>query len=176
MDDKKIIFKLCSIFLQYPNEEWVHNEEIDKCVCHLENINARQSLTKFLAYTKEHRFLQLCENYSNTFDFSDKAPLYLTYKLFGDSPERGPALVKLKEEFFAGGFPLLHDELPDYFPLVLEFASLCDGEQVNKLFKIHRKAIDQLNKELSEVNSPYQFVLKACLAAIDEKLKDRKVS
>lgn len=176
MDDNKLIFKLCSVFLQYPNEEWVHNEEIDKCIRELENIDVRRLLMKFLAYTKELDFLQLCENYSLSFDFSDKAPLYLTYKIFGDSPERGPALVKLKEEFVAGGFPLLHDELPDFFPLVLEFASLCDGEEVNKLFKIHRKAIDLLLKELVEMDSPYQFVLQASLSTIDDQLKDRKVS
>lgn len=176
MDDHQLVFKLSSIFLQYPNKDWFQNEEIEKLIFQLEDLTIRRLLMKFFNYTKEVDFYELCENYSQTFDFSDNAPLYLTYKKYGDSPERGPALVKLKQEFANNDYFVKDDELPDFYPLVLEFASLREGDEANHILMKHKEAIDVVETHLAEIDSPYQFVVKASNAIIRERLKKRKVS
>lgn len=164
MNEHQKIFKLASIFLEYPEREWLENDGIREEVTSLENRRVRECFLRFLDGTQLET---LCETYVRTFDFSDKTTLYLTYPLFGDNRERGEAFLKLKQEFREAGYPLPGDELPDYFPLVLEFASIADPIYSQKVLMIHKKGIDQLLKGLVEIRSPYQWVLRGCVYAID---------
>ena len=51
----------------------------------------------------------------------------------------------------------------NYLPLILEFASIAEKDFVQKVFLIHKKAIDLLLTELEKEDNPYGFLLKACL-------------
>ncbi|MDA8352439.1 MAG: nitrate reductase molybdenum cofactor assembly chaperone [Firmicutes bacterium] len=172
MDEHQTIFKLASIFLQYPDREWVENEALREEVASLKHRGVRECYLRFLDQVELDT---LCESYVQTFDFSDKTTLYLTYPLFGDQRERGEAFLKLKKEFREAGFPLLSDELPDYLPLVLEFAAIADSPYSRKVLMIHKKGIDQLLEGLEEIDSPYQWVVRGCLRAIDSFLEENQV-
>ena len=55
------------------------------------------------------------------------ASLHLTYHTHGDRRQRGLELVRLKRRYAEAGLPFEGGELPDYLPVLLEFASLAAG-------------------------------------------------
>jgi nitrate reductase molybdenum cofactor assembly chaperone NarJ/NarW len=172
--EKQLIFKLCSIMLRYPDQAWVHNEEMVELVEELEDGKIRRALLGFLEYVQETSWESLTENYVRWFDLSESTTLYLTYGIFGDNRERGPAFVQLKMEFAKAGFYLTENELPDYLPLVLEFASIAEPKHVQKVLGIHGKAIAKLHETLQGEQNPYTSVLEAVLAAMAMLMPERE--
>lgn len=166
MEECKYAFKLCSLFLQYPDSEWAGNGEIDECIGLIENKGIRFCLEQFVSYVKQTPFKELTENYVRWFDFSERTALYLTHSKFGENRERGLAFVKLKMEFAKAGFYIDGDELPDYLPLILEFAAEADVKSVQKMLLIHKKPIDELLSGLEKDDNPYGYLLKACVTAM----------
>ena len=67
-------------------------------------------------------------HYVDAFDFSKQCSLHLTYHVHGDRRQRGLAMLKLKQAYRAAGFEPPGDELPDYLPLMLEFAALAPDD------------------------------------------------
>ncbi len=162
MEEYKYTFKLCSLLFQYPEQSWIRDKEIEDSIALIKNQEIRFYIDKFWDYVKQTPSRELAENYVKWFDFNDRTTLYLTYKKFGDNRERGLALVKLKMEFAKANFYIKNDELPDYLPLILEFASEASDPFVQKIFLIHKKAIDDLLFELMKDHNPYGNLLKAC--------------
>ena len=62
-------------------------------------------------------------HYVETFDLRRRCALYLTYYRYGDTRKRGMAMLTFKAAYRAAGLEPLDDELPDYLPLVLDFAA-----------------------------------------------------
>lgn len=166
MEDCRLTFKLCSLFLRYPDQEWTESTELQQIIKSIDHRGIQTCLSQFLLYVQDTPMKALCENYVRWFDFSDQTTLYLTHDLFGETRERGLAFVKLKMEFAKADFYIKNDELPDYLPLILEFASEANEKFVQKVFLIHKKAIDQLLSELERNENPYANVLKACVIAM----------
>lgn len=94
------------------------------------------------------------EEYCRTFDFDRRASLHLTYHTFGDRRQRGLELVKLKRRYAEAGLELQGSELPDYLPVMLEFAAL-DPVQGEALLNEHRPALELVRARLHERDSPY---------------------
>ncbi len=59
----------------------------------------------------------------STFDLHKRTGLYVTFYSLGDRRERGLALLRMKKLYRAAGFEIEGHELPDYLPLMLEFAA-----------------------------------------------------
>lgn len=167
MEECRLVFRLCSLLLEYPQEEW--RKEDHKHVAGL--ITDKKIKTDFLAffhYLESTPFVILCENYVKQFDFRTDTTLYLTYGIFGDNRERGPALVMLKMEYAKAGFFIREGkELPDYLPLILEFASIAEDPAVRRIFLIYKKQLENLKTKLAEDHSPYVHLLNACLSAFN---------
>ncbi|MEO2075455.1 MAG: nitrate reductase molybdenum cofactor assembly chaperone [Bacillus sp. (in: firmicutes)] len=176
MDEYQRIFALASILLQHPEKGWIETEELKNEIFSIENQLVKILYKQFLTYMQSTSYFDLCTEYTKTFDFNDKTTLYLTFPLFGENPDRGKALVKLKSEFYEAGLPLESNELPDYLPLILEFCSLAPAKHVQKMLIIHRRCIDNLLKELSMLDSPYQMILQACVHTIEDMLSKQKAS
>lgn len=176
MNQHQKIFKLASILLQYPEAEWLFADDLCQEIADLDNRTIRELYQRFVNDMETSGIEWLAEHYVGTFDFSDTTTLYLTYHRFGDNPDRGPAFIRLKEEFASAGYPLENDELPDYLPLVLEFASIAGPEFAGKIFMIHKKAIDRLLAELDKADSPYRWIMQALVHAIDAFLAESKAS
>ena len=84
---------------------------------------AAEALERFCAWwaVQEPRSLQ--QHYVETFDLHKRCGLYLTFYGEGDKRARGAALLRLKRLYRAAGLPLESSELPDYLPVMLEFAA-----------------------------------------------------
>jgi nitrate reductase delta subunit len=68
-----------------------------------------------------------------TFDRSPSHSLHLFEHIHGESRDRGQAMVDLMEEYKPPWPAVVGDELPDYVPLFLEFLSLLDEAEGERL-------------------------------------------
>lgn len=93
--------------------------------------------------------------YVMTFDLTPEHALHLTHHLFGDDKNRGPALIDLTEFYKEYGLELASNELPDYLPLVLEFAAQLDEEEARMFLSQWTKVLKVLAGNLEEAKSPY---------------------
>ena len=67
--------------------------------------------------------LRVEADYVDLFDRSRQSALHLFEHVHGDSRDRGPAMIDLGQSYAHAGLHLAEGELPDYLPVVLEFAS-----------------------------------------------------
>ena len=118
------VFRLLSALLQYPDEELVSSSDELLAAADDERVRA------FIGELRTVPLRELQDEYVATFDFDRRASLYLTYHTHGDRRQRGLELVRLKRRFVVAGLELSDDELPDFLPALLEFASLVpDGHE-----------------------------------------------
>ena len=101
---------------------------------------------------------------SQTFDLRRRCALYLTYYRYGDTRKRGMAMVVFKTAYRDAGFEPCDDELPDYLPMVLDFAALTPRGQ--RLLHGHRGDLELLRRALVTAGSPYADVIAAVCAQL----------
>ncbi len=103
---------------------------------------------------------RLEEDYVKTFDLSEVASLYLTAHEFGDSRERGAALIQLGQWFSDAGYGVALGELPDYLPLLIEFLAV-GPDSVGGELKDRVAAVAQQIVQVLTDGHPYRplFVL-----------------
>jgi nitrate reductase molybdenum cofactor assembly chaperone NarJ/NarW len=156
-----VIFKLLSILLRYPDDEILrHRAGISSAVRELPESPAKDALVAFLGYWENESRLQA--SYTEAFDFKRRGCLYLSYYRYGDQRARGQVLVDMKEIYARAGYPLDTTELPDYLPLVLEFASEVPEEGLPMLAE-HRSAIEVIRRSLRHDRSPYAHLIEALI-------------
>jgi nitrate reductase delta subunit len=171
------VYKITSLFLQYPQREWFDEvREIKTVIQTVENPVAKAYLTSFIHYLETTPFIRLCENYVNTFDYHGVTSLYLTHNVFKDSRDRGEALVKLRRLMADSNLETESEELPDYLPMILEFLSEADEKYIHRMLKLHLNSIMKVDKDLAENDSNYHFLLKAAIEVSRQLLKNEKVS
>jgi nitrate reductase delta subunit len=162
-----IPYKLLSVLLCYPDERLVSaHAELTAAVDTLPRSSQRDSLNRFLAYLAASTQSDLERRYVETFDLRRRSGLYLSYYLHGDTRKRGMALLRLKRLYAAAGLELTSGELPDYLPLMLEFAELAPDGAGETLLREHRPVIELLRASLRDANSPYAELLDAISAGL----------
>jgi nitrate reductase delta subunit len=123
------------------------------------------AIERFMAYWSAANVVTLQQDYVRTFDFQRRLSLYLAYYQQGDRRQRGMALLRLKRRYAAAGLPLAGSELPDYLPVVLEFAALAPAGYEEQVLAEFRPALELLRLALHDAGSPYAGLLDAlCLA------------
>lgn len=160
-------YKLLSVLLRYPDERLVAaRDEIAAAVSGLPRSHEQQALALFARYLASGTPFELAQTYVETFDLRKRTSLYLTYYLHGDTRKRGMALLRLKRLYAAGGLEQSNGELPDYLPLVLEFAALAPEGVGETLLREQRPALELLRDGLHESESPYSHLLDAVCAGL----------
>ncbi|MBL7639401.1 nitrate reductase molybdenum cofactor assembly chaperone [Staphylococcus saccharolyticus] len=120
--------------------------------------------------------------YTDTFDFSKKNPLYMTFNKFDTQKERGQMLAKLKVLYEMFGLKMVDNELSDYLPLMLQFLQVADfsnddraQENLQLVIMIMEDGTYEMANALAKNNNPYAFVvsalrktLKACIMSSKE--------
>jgi nitrate reductase delta subunit len=153
--------------LRYPDERLVEaQEEIADAIAALPRSPVRDSLDRFGRYLSAGTQLELATTYVETFDLRRHTSLYLTWYLHGDTRKRGMALLRLKRLYAAAGLELDGGELPDYLPLVLEFAALAPDGAGDTLLREHRPSLELLRHGLHDPESPYADLLDALCAGM----------
>jgi len=113
-------------------------------------------------------------HYVDVFDNNRRRSLYLSYWTDGDTRRRGETLTEFKQHYRASGQLVdLHGELPDYLPLVLEYAARVDPDDGEQLLRQYRPALEVLRLALADFGTPYEHVLTAvCVTLPGDSPKD----
>lgn len=155
-------YKLLSLLLQYPDERIISaRDEIVAAAGELPPGPRAEAIHRFLASWSVAPPEELARAYVETFDLRRKTSLYLTYHLYGDTRQRGMALVRLRRMYAAGGLDLDTRELPDHLPVILEFASLARPGYGTAVLRELRPALEIVRQALRERRSPYADLLDA---------------
>ena len=153
-------WKLASVLLQYPTASIFQGlDELDSAAAAARPSAARPDLADFLHWLRDTPPTEVARHYVDTFDLRRRCALYLTYYRFGDTRRRGLAMVAFKTAYRVEGLAPTDDELPDYLPLVLEFASM--NQRGVGLLTSHRADLELLHRALVEAESPYAHVVAA---------------
>ena len=159
-------YKLLSVLLQYPDERLLEAlPAIGEAVDGLPR-TSRRTLRRFHGYLAGTRPVALQQAYVETFDLQRRASLHLTYFTHGDTRKRGAALLRLKRLYAAAGLEPATGELPDYLPLMLEFAALAPPGMGERVLVEHRAGLELLRLALRERRSPYADLLDAVCTAL----------
>ncbi|MFD1938555.1 nitrate reductase molybdenum cofactor assembly chaperone [Nonomuraea mangrovi] len=165
--DRAMLFRLVSLLLQYPDPELIAaREELGEAVRRLPESAARESLTRFVGWFRTTEPMALARAYVETFDLRRKSSLYLTYYLHGDTRRRGMALLTLKQRYRVAGLTPPDGELPDFLPVVCEFAALSGPATGEAPLRQHRKGLELIRTALHDGGSPYAWVLDALCAEL----------
>lgn len=157
-------YKLASVLFQYPTAAlFAGLDELGAFAASCGGPKAaREAFARFLAWLRATDPAEVAQHYVRTFDLRRRCALYLTYFRYGDTRKRGMAMVEFKTAYRAAGFTPSEAELPDYLPMVLEFAALT--ERGRKLLHGHRADVELLRRGLEKAESPYADVAAAVSA------------
>lgn len=160
------IYKLCSLLLRYPDAELrALRPAIGAAVAGLPPSEPRQALERFCAWWGASEPLAAEQHYVETIDLHKRSGLYLTFYGEGDRRERGSALLRLKQLYRSAGLPLEGTELPDYLPVMLEFAASAPDGRGELVLREHRASLELVRLSLRDLDSPYVHLVDAvCLA------------
>ena len=157
-------YKLASVLLQYPTRALFDGlDELDAAARSAPRA-ARGHLAAFLAWLRATPPREVAEHYVETFDLRRRSALYLTYYRHGDTRRRGMALLAFKTAYRAAGLEPAGAELPDYLPVVLDFAAVAPGGE--DLLRRHRADLELLRRALHEAGTPYARVVDAVCAQL----------
>jgi nitrate reductase delta subunit len=158
-------FKLASVLLQYPTAALFDGlGELDAFAATTSPKPARAAFARFLGWLRTTAPADVAQHYVQTFDLHRRSALYLTYYRYGDTRKRGLAMVAFKTAYRDEGFVPSEDELPDYLPMVLDFAALTGRGQ--RLLRSRRADLELLRRALAKAESPYQDVVAAVCAQL----------
>ncbi len=174
-------YKILSLLLDYPEQDLLNALPFVQEELKSESILDKAQLQKIQDFADACVSFPLSEwqmLYVNQFDCGKQLNLYLFDHIYGDSRERGQAMVDLKEMYEKAGFEVVQNELPDYLPLFLEFLSYQkNAEKASKLLNDIRPVLENIHKQLAERNNFYDFlfVILLDLAESQDTKKDIKV-
>jgi nitrate reductase delta subunit len=108
-------------------------------------------------------------DYVQLFDRGRATSLHLFEHVHGDSRDRGPAMIDLAQTYEKAGLFLADGELPDFLPVVLEFASTQPPREACAFLAEITHIFNALFAALQQRGSAYAAVFAALLELAGEK-------
>lgn len=164
--DCRLLWRIAALLLDYPSAQTLAMADQLAAAATQLPVAVRAPILDFLLQFNGVDPMQLAAQYVETFDMRRRASLHLTYYAYGDTRKRGMALLRFKHAYRQAGMQLGDDELPDYLPLVLEFAATVDQEQGERLLAEHVPVLELLRLSLQDSGSGYASILAAILATL----------
>jgi len=155
---RALTHRIAALLLEYPTAELVAQ------VPDLRAVAPTRAFDPLLDHLATTPLPSLTAQYVETFDLRRKICLHLTYYAYGDTRERGMALLAFKRAYRAAGLEVSPDELPDHLCVVLEYAALVDQELGARLMLDHRAGLELLRLSLADLRSPWASVVEAVCA------------
>lgn len=158
------LYKILSALLDYPDQDLADSvQDIRAEIGKSPDIagSEKDALRQFLDYVAQQPLTELQASYVKTFDLTPEHSLHLTHHLFGDDNDRnrGPALIDLGELYKDYGVQITGNELPDYLPLILEFAAMLEDTEATAFLADANKVLTVLADNLAKAGSPYAPLL-----------------
>jgi nitrate reductase molybdenum cofactor assembly chaperone len=155
-----------SSLLEYPDGSFART--IAECAARLSAAcpRAAANLERFSDAVEGLSIDRLRELYVETFDMSPDCTLDLGWHLYRDAYERGALLASLREELQRARIRE-GDELPDHLPHLLKLLERLERPRAEELRRLLEPAIERLETALAERNSPYVYLVKSAIEALD---------
>lgn len=164
----KMTLRTLAALLGYPSQELkVHAAELRSAISGEGTLPAGEQarLEPLLRALEVEELLDLQAAYSELFDRSRSLSLHLFEHVHGDSRERGQAMIDLGQQYLAGGFFLEANELPDFVPVFLEYASCLSPSEARETLGQPAHVFAALAERLDKRQSPYASIFH-CLVKI----------
>ena len=149
-------FQAAALCLEYPDESLLGV---------LPLVRATGMVDRFVRHAERTPLAQQQAEYVETFDLRRRCCPYLTYYTFGDTRDRGMALLEFTATYRAAGFALASAELPDHLAVACEFAARCPEPGID-LLQRNRAGVELLAIGLRDAGSPYAEVVDAIRALL----------
>lgn len=114
-------------------------------------------------------------HFVEVFDRGRATSLHLFEHVHGDSRDRGPAMIDLAQTYEKAGLYLAEGEMPDYLPVVLEFASTQPAREARAFLCEIAHILNVIFNALQQRQSAYASVLGALLEICGEKAHAVKI-
>lgn len=160
----RVVRQVASWCLSYPDDVLREQVPVLRSALAEHDID---DLTPFLDHLDHGTLEERQREYVDVFDLSRKHALYVSYWTDGDTRRRGEVLASFKQRYRDSGFAVdTQGELPDFLPLVLEFAAIADPDAGEALLREYRPSLELLRIGLVEDDSPYAGVVAAVCATL----------
>ncbi len=158
--------KALGALLTYPEADLIAAlDEIAACL-DAEALLARKTRTGVQALIEHLRsgdLLSLQEEYVSLFDRTRTLCLHLYEHVFGESRDRGQAMVRLVQLYERQGFEIIGRELPDYLPLLCEFLAEAPPASARAVLADALTPLAALRKRLTDRGEPHGAVLSGLI-------------
>lgn len=158
-DDAPLRHRMAALLLRYPDEHTAALlDDVREALPAIRHRPHREQLADVAGRLRAVPPAGAARTYVETFDHTRRRSLHLTYYRHGDTRARGMALLALKHVYRQAGYVPPERELPDFLPVVLEFASLAPGPGRRVLLQC-RAGLELLRQALHERGGPYDGLL-----------------
>jgi len=160
-------FKVLGLLMSYPRPEWVsHLEECKQLLAQEKFLPVKQlkAVMAFIDMLETADLYSVQEEYVATFDRGRSHSLHLFEHIYGESRDRGQAMVNLSDAYKEKGLFIDQAELPDYIPLFLEFLSLCPVDEALELLGEPIDIMATIAARLQERDSSWTTLFDALVA------------
>jgi nitrate reductase delta subunit len=160
----RVVHQVASWCLCYPDDALVERVPMFRAALAEQAVD---SFDAFLDHVERTPVGRLEREYVEVFDVSRRHALYLSYWTDGDTRRRGEVLAGFKQRYRRSGFLVdTGGELPDFLPLVLEYAAVADPVDGAALLQEYRPSLELLRLGLVEDDSPYADVVASVCATL----------
>lgn len=166
LTDHAVLLRALAALLMYPDDAL--RDALPEVAAALRRGEAldhaqRQALLALATGLGQDDLLESQARYVDLFDHGRTTSLNLFEHVYGDSRERGAAMLELRERYRKIGLTQTDYQLPDYLPLMLEYLSCCEPAETQALLGDCAHVLRRLGAALRHRQSAYVSVISALL-------------
>ncbi|EMD25928.1 nitrate reductase molybdenum cofactor assembly chaperone [Amycolatopsis azurea] len=164
--DHAVLRQIAGWCLQYPDEAVLGKVGLLRACLDEITGPGHDELSRTVAYLENGDPRELASHYIEVFDRKPRRTLHLSWFLDGDTRRRGETLAALRRFYRTHGFAPAENELPDFLPVILEFAAAAGSDAAGQVLARFHPALDLLHRNLSTMDTPYRDAVTAVLATL----------
>lgn len=169
-NDLRYPLRAVAALLAYPDAALQQSvDEIADVLCVQPTLEPgeRAALEHHVDWLRGEDLLELQGAYVETFDRSKKVSLYLFEHVYGESRDRGPAMVELVNAYREQGLEIDARELPDFLPLFLEFCAELPEAAAREWLEEIGHILQQVHVRLVERESRFALPFRVLLRLLE---------
>lgn len=176
----RMTLRALSALLGYPSDDLkAHAAELREVIFQDRALPRREQarLGALLDALETEDLLDLQSAYSELFDRSRSLSLHLFEHVHGDNRERGQAMIDLGQQYLGNGFFLEANELPDFVPVFLEYASCLPDDEARETLAQPAHVFAALAERLDKRETSYAAIFHGLVSLAGVNLdEDAKAS
>lgn len=162
-----VVLQAASLLLDYPADSETDLALIVEALAEVSGGEAGSRLTRFIRWWDDLTPREREVAYVRTLELGAGVSLYLTSERSRDKRHRGQELIRFQDTYREHGWETCSSELPDYLPMVLEFAAAAPAGV--ELLAGEQGALRTLHDRLEASASPFADVIAAILAILENQ-------